>query len=84
MIVAEIVLQTDGDISINTVDTLSTIVNSVIDTAVDTIMVSGLLRLFVHSDHPKITGNTGKIQGARILNIHATNESTAREDIEYL
>ena len=83
IMIAEMLVQIYEGIPIRAVVALSMIVNNVIEIAVDAMIVSGLARLLVHKDHPRITGRTGKIQGARILNIHATNESITREDIRY-
>jgi|GEM_PF-1168922 len=82
IITADILVHTVWGISISAVDALSTMVNNVINTAVDNIMINGLYRCFDHNDPHKITGNTGSTHGASTLSTPAINERIANDIVD--
>jgi len=82
MIAAEILVHTDCGISMRAVLALRATVNTVINTPVDRIIVSGLRQLELDREPPRITGNTGNTQGARMLSSHAIRDKIARDMIE--
>lgn len=70
--------QTCSGIARRDVDALSARVKSVIQMAVELMIRRGLYRCLLLSDHHKITGSTGKTQGAKTLSIPAKNDKSAR------
>jgi hypothetical protein len=77
--VAEIVVRTDCGIPISAVETFRSIVNSTMKIAVEETIISGLYRFCAPSDHPRITGRTGRTHGARTLRIQERNEIMRRD-----
>ncbi len=67
---------------ISDVDTLNKKVNKVINSAADHTIIKGLYQRCVPSVEPRITGNTGKIQGASMLNTQAVNERMKSDVID--
>lgn len=70
--------QTCSGMARRDVDALSARVKRVMQMAVDPMIRRGLYRCLLPNDHHKITGSTGKTQGAKTLSTPAKNDKSAR------
>lgn len=73
--------QKEFGISINTVDALRNTVKSTIESANESVITYGYHHFFSMKDPARITGRTGRTQGARIVRIPAMNEMNTSENI---
>ncbi len=83
MIAAEKPSQNPSGTLINAVDTFSSTVNKVMQTAVDSAMINGLYQARAVNPPPSITGKTGKTHGASTLKTHAINASIHNDILSY-
>lgn len=77
----ESIFQNDDGISIRSVDALRSTVKSTIDTASERVTRCGYHDFFSVTDPARMTGSTGRTQGARMVRTHAMNELIARVSI---
>lgn len=71
--------QKDDGMSIKRVETFRMMVNSVIESASESVMIYGYHFPRSPTDPARMTGRTGSTQGASIVSAHARNDKSASE-----